>query len=121
MVKISIDTRKIDRLVTEVFRDTVAIVSGEFTKGITDPIYPWGRSPSPRDIVDTGRLRASQQVSFIAPTTARWVWAVDYALPVHNGAVLRNGTILPPRKWTEVALRRRPPVDVFAKLLARKI
>lgn len=118
MVKVQIDSKAVKGAIQQAFRDTALVISAEFTKAITDPIYPWDRGESPRDIVDTGRLRASQQYQVFG-TSATWLWNVDYSLPVHNGAVLRNGTVLQPRRWTKVAFDRRPPKIVFEQLLTR--
>ncbi len=118
---INIQANSLDRRIKTAWKDTTQIMGGEFTKGITDPIYNWPRGESPRDIVDTGRLRSSQRVSRISDLTTNYTWAVDYALAAHNGAKLRNGTFLPARPWTRTAFSRRNPIDVFSRLMAASL
>lgn len=70
-----------------------------FTSEISDPKWNWPRDPSPRDIVDTGALRASQQRTDL-PDGVRWSWGVNYAAEVHEGATFKNGLQNPARPWT---------------------
>lgn len=61
---------------------------------------------SPRNIVDTGTLRASGFRVKIGQYGCQFVWAVNYAAAIHEGAVLNNGGIIPPRPWMDVVLGR---------------
>jgi hypothetical protein len=61
------------------------------------------------DIVDTGRLRASQQLDFVSPNEARFSWNTEYALYVLLGFTYRNGREQPGRDWTK---RRLEQLDV---------
>jgi hypothetical protein len=115
---VNIEVGRLDRRVKTAWRDTTQIMGSEFTKAITDPIYNWPRGENPRDIVDTGRLRSSQRVDRISDFTTNYSWPVEYALAVHNGARLRNGTFLPARPWTRIAFSRRNPTTVFNRLMA---
>ena len=56
---------------------------------------------SPRNIVDLGTLRQSGTYSFPDAYSIEARWSADYATAVHEGARLRNGTILPARQWTD--------------------
>jgi hypothetical protein len=56
---------------------------------------------SPRNIVDIGTLRQSGIYSFTDPYVLEARWSANYATAVHEGARLRNGTILPARPWTD--------------------
>lgn len=120
-MKISIDPNKLEAAAKSAWADTSQIMGIEFTKAITDPIYPWPRGESPRDVVDRGQLRAAQRVIPVGDFATEFSWPVDHALPVHNGAVLRNGTILSPRRWTDKAFERRNPSEVFSKLMGAKL
>lgn len=71
----------------------------QFTSEISDPKWSWPHAPSPRDIVDTGALRASQQRTDL-PDGVRWSWGVNYAAEVHEGATYKNGGQKPARPWT---------------------
>jgi hypothetical protein len=115
-VKITINRSALNEPIRKAFADTALIVGGEFTKAITDPVYPWPRGESPRDVVDTGRLRSSQRLE-ISGLTATYSWPVEYSLIAHSGAVLRNGTVLPPRPWTARAFANRPPATIFELLV----
>lgn len=57
---------------------------------------------SPRDIVDTGTLRASGTRQMIGPDRCEFTWRTNYATAIHEGARLRNGGIIQPRPWTDV-------------------
>lgn len=80
---------------------------------ITSEIWTWPRSPSPRDIVDTGALKKSQQMRKNGRRGVLYSWSVGYAQFVHDGVVLRNGTVLPARPWTKVALEKADLPRVF--------
>mgnify|MGYP000906687906 CR=1 FL=1 len=43
------------------------------------------------DIIDTGDLRDSQQITFPQPGSVGFDWPVDYAPFVHEGYTLQNG------------------------------
>jgi len=58
------------------------------------------------DIVDTGDLRDSQQITFPRPGSVGFDWPVDYAAFVHEGYTLQNGNKQPGRPWTKVGLAR---------------
>lgn len=105
--------------VEEAFRETNQIMGLEFTKAITDNIWNWLDGAN-RDIVDTGRLRDSYDMTLVDPDTYEHTWAVDYAVAAHEGARLRNGANIPARPWTTYALRQKDFADVFARLAAAK-
>lgn len=58
------------------------------------------------DIVDTGDLRDSQQITFPQPGSVGFDWPVDYAPFVHEGYTLQNGNEQAGRPWTKVGLAR---------------
>jgi hypothetical protein len=59
---------------------------------------------SPRNIVDTGALRASGSKAALGKYGVTLTWAVGYATAIHEGALLRNGGVIPPRPWTDVVM-----------------
>ena len=82
---------------------------------IADPKWAWPRQTkrqsgetvgSPRDIVDTGRLIDSYKYSKSSSATHIHYWDVPYSALVVTGATLKNGTVLPPRDFTEEPLNR---------------
>lgn len=73
------------------------------TEEISDAKWNWPTQPSPRDIVDSGRLRASMQRES-RPGREAFSWPVSYAVQAHEGAILVNGRRLPARPWTRQPL-----------------
>ena len=101
---IEINSDRIEEELTRAFKSAMFALGVKFTEEISSNTWQWINPPSPRDIVDTGRLRASQSLEFESPTEAVFGWATDYAVYVHEGVQFRNGTRTPPRRWTESAL-----------------
>lgn len=88
---------------------TADYLEARFTEEISDPKWVWPTEPSPRDIVDTGALRSSQQRVKTLDGIA-FIWGVGYSLQVHEGGTFRNGIRLPPRPWTREPLAEAPAV-----------
>ena len=95
---------RIEAELTRAFKSTMFALGVKFNEEISSNKWPWIAAPSPRDIVDTGRLRSSQSLEFESPTQAIFSWATEYAVYVHEGVQFRNGTRTPARRWTESAL-----------------
>lgn len=119
MAKVKLGKKVIDSAVAKSFKATALLLSREFVMVISDP----GAFPEfpGQDIVDTGALRRSQQLSFAGPTTALYQWPVDYALYVHEGYTRQNGTVVPPRRWTTLALNRFDFDKKFEIVLAKNL
>jgi hypothetical protein len=120
MADASIDTSKIRGAAIKAFSDVVEEFSEQCKKEIADPKWSWPRTTerqngstagTTRDIVDTGKLLASQRVK-IASLAADIDWGVQYSAIVHQG----NGTTVPARPWTETALHSKD----WAKRLEEK-
>jgi hypothetical protein len=90
--------------------DTSRVMGKEFQAVITEPIHPWPRGESPRDIVDTGALRDSQIMALITPYETKYLYPVDYSGYVQDGT-----SRMPGRNWGQIALARKPLLDVFAE------
>jgi hypothetical protein len=104
-MKLNLNWKKIDRATIKAFKDTNLLAGRRFTQAISSPTWEYPIDPSPRDIVDTGRLRASQQLNFSPRgTEAIHSWPTDYALYVHEGYTTRKGSQIPARRWTEKGL-----------------
>jgi len=67
----------------------------------------WEYPPPPpvRDIVDTGRLRASQTRTVNSDGSVTFTWPVEYAAEVHEGGVAISGQRFPGRPWTKAPLK----------------
>lgn len=98
------------------FLESMELLGRKFTQTITSNIWDWPSGQSPRDIVDQGRLRDSQDLSFPELNVAEFTWNVEYAAAVHEGAKFKNGTTLPPRRWTEYAINEFDLEAVFTTL-----
>lgn len=106
---------------------------GEMQAAIGSPVWSWPRETqrsggapvgSPRNIVDTGLLRASGVALFPSARSARFAWSANYASYVHFGAWVypwgdtsRERVYTPPRPWTTAVLGTTPvpgikPYDV---------
>jgi len=93
------------RIVGEVFVELIERYQASFDA----QAWPWPRETrrrvgtvgSPRNIIDIGTLKQSFHYSQPNPFVLEGRWSANYATAVHEGARLRNGTILPARPWTD--------------------
>jgi hypothetical protein len=112
-------------VVSEAWGRFSAHVDSELTRHITEPKWPWPRGENPRDIVDTGDLRASQTMA-INPRpgvmVTKYRWSVPYAPAVHDGAVFKatdaegNPKTLTARPWTREVIKDRVKLQRVFKL-----
>lgn len=75
-----------------------------FTAEISAVKWDYPTPPQLRDIVDTGRLRASQTRTVNADGSITFTWPVEYAAQVHEGGVATTGLRFPGRPWTKAPL-----------------
>ena len=75
-----------------------------FTAEISAVKWDYPTPPQVRDIVDTGRLRASQTRSVNSDGSITFTWPVEYAAQVHEGGVAVTGLRFPGRPWTKAPL-----------------
>lgn len=115
-----LDTQKFDRAVAAATQALVNKLSAEYTSEISSPKWDWVDG-SRRDIVDTGRLRASQSVRQISDTEFQFSWPVEYAAQVHEGAKLKGGGEWPARPWTRTALENVDAKSYFETILRREL
>lgn len=92
---------------------------------IESPLYPWPgftqrrsgeRVGSPRNIVDLGQFRDSQQYSFPSPLTILFTWTAPHSVLVFEGFTTRSGNVYPPRN---PVLQVVNTVDLAVVLAAR--
>ena len=77
-----------------------------FTEEISAVKWEYPTPPQVRDIVDTGRLRATQTRQD-TPEGVVFTWPVEYAQQVHDGGVsTRTRQPFPGRPWTKVPLEQ---------------
>lgn len=112
-------TRSLQESVTVAMRRTAEHLDARFTEEISAPKWDFPTPPQVRDIVDTGRLRASQTRTVNEDGSVTFTWPVAYAAQVHDGGVGLNGQRFPGRPWTREPLKELP--EVFARQLAQAI
>jgi len=77
-----------------------------FTEEISAVKWEYPTPPQVRDIVDTGRLRATQTRQN-TPEGVIFTWPVEYATQVHDGGVsTRTRQPFPGRPWTKLPLEQ---------------
>jgi hypothetical protein len=112
MTKINIDLTQLNKKLDQAFSKTSRNLNDKFREKIESVEWDWDRRTrrqnntvvdSPRDIVDLGNLRDSQDMQ-IDNLETNYQWDVDYALEVHEGAMRYDGTMKPARRWTERAI-----------------
>lgn len=107
---------KIVAALSEPFHQANEQLGVAFAQEISSNKWDWPNEPSPRDIVDDGDLRQSYKGERATPTDHDHSWNVDYAMAVHEGYVLKNGTRMPGRPWTKEPLESGKLEKAFEKL-----
>jgi hypothetical protein len=104
-------------------RAVFATANGRFQDALGLKVWEWdgetvrsnGRKVgSPRTIIDSGLLRASNSFS-VRDGIGFFRWSVNYAGAIHEGAILRNGGVIAARPWTDAVLgvTNYPGVPVY--------
>ena len=84
-------------------------LDARFTEEISSPKWAYPTPPQVRDIVDTGRLRASQTRVVHEDGSITFTWPVEYASQVHEGGVsIETRQPFPGRPWTKAPLEEAP-------------
>lgn len=115
-----LDTTALDRAIAAATQQLVNRLSAEYTSEISSEKWRWNDG-SLRDIVDTGRLRASQTVTQAGQNRYQFSWPVEYATQVHEGTKLKGGGEWPARPWTRTALENVDPKKYFETILRREL
>ena len=118
MTEVNLNVSIIEQTCVAAFRDACFLLGREFTAVISEPGVFEG---FPQDIVDTGQLRASQELVFRSPTEANFSWNVAYGNFIHDGYTMRNGTVVEGRPWTTKALERFEFDRVYGELLSDRL
>lgn len=118
MASVKVNSKKLRRKAEKAFKKTCFRLGRSFTQVISEP----GAFPEfpGQDIVDTGRLRASQQLDFLSPGYARFSWNTAYAAFVLRGYQKRNGQRQPGRNWVAEGLRRADIDRVFKEEVSKE-
>lgn len=101
-----------DEVLTEAVTEATTRLSlwldAQFTAEISAVKWEYPTPPKVRDIVDTGRLRASQTREVEPDGSVTFTWPVDYAAQVHEGGVDTRGRRFPGRPWTKAPMEGAP-------------
>lgn len=121
---LKLNFNKIHQRIEDALDITAEVANTAFKDAIEQPLYEWPRTTvrksgevvsTPRNIVDTGDLRDSQEHQKVDELNHQFSWNVPYAIQVHEGAVLKSGTELPARPWTREAIARTDLTEVFTE------
>jgi hypothetical protein len=93
---------------TQATRQLATWLDTRFTAEISAVKWDYPTPPQVRDIVDTGRLRASQTRVVNPDGSVTFTWPVEYAAQVHEGGVATTGLRFPGRPWTKAPLEEAP-------------
>lgn len=113
---------RLEQGLVEVWPDVNRLLGIQFVKYMTQNIWQWPNQPSPRDIRDTGHLISSYKPALLAPGLYEHSWTAEYAMAVHEGAVIKNAfgkgiqVILTARPWVRVTLREFSVPKLYAKV-----
>ncbi|MBW4422487.1 MAG: hypothetical protein KME13_25295 [Myxacorys californica WJT36-NPBG1] len=120
---------KLNGAIDKAFKETVEAYGDECQEAIESPIWKWDGYTlrkngefvgSPRDIVDTGELRDSQQEPVYDGNSATIEWTAEHAGNVHEG-IDSNGNPIPARPWTEEAMRNTDFEGIMGEALKREL
>lgn len=133
--------RALENLVQEAFETVALGLDAEFANQISDVKWSWPNETirerniagsgltvrTPRNIIDTGNLDASVQLS---KSRYEWMWVWDpvdplsgfhYGLVVHEGATLRNGGKIKARPWVREGVIRYNPYLKFEQEVRKRV
>lgn len=115
-----LNTTAAEKAIARATQELVNRLSAEYTNEISAEKWKWNDG-SLRDVVDTGRLRASQTVQKVGENKFQFSWPVEYAAQVHEGTKLKGGGEWPARPWTRTALENVDPKKYFETILRREL
>jgi hypothetical protein len=135
-VTVNFDSTRIEGSIAKAFDSYNQLLEAQFTKEISTKQFQWpvsykttrgsynrkgtGRESvgSPRDIIDSGAFRQSQQRTRTA-SGYRYSWNVSYAAPILYGYRTRAANQMPPRNWIQPALVKFPVVPFLKRYLGQ--
>lgn len=129
MAKFNLDLSQLNDVINKAFDVAIEAQAEDFQAAIAADAWEWPRPTertngdvvfSPRDIVDTGKLYDSLTIARNG-NAAEFTWDTDYAMAVHDGATLKNGTELPARPWTDLGLQQSTAVEVMQRELDNRL
>lgn len=121
----NIDLNKLDRAISGAWKDTVNAYAENCQAAIESDVWEWDGTTlrkngeiasSPRDIVDLGELRDSQQEPVYEGDKATISWDCEHATFVHDGTEKMQA-----RPWTEKAAEETDFSGIMAESLKRRL
>lgn len=125
---------EISAALVEPFHQANEVLGRAFHAEITANKWDWPsvttrksgeKAGSTRDVVDLGNLRrsyAAERTRDGGDPAHDHNWNVDYAMPVHEGAVFKDGRPdLPARPWTKEPLENGTLEEAFEALARRAL
>lgn len=112
-------SERVQTAVTTATKHLSELLDTRFTQEISAVKWDYPTPPQVRDIVDTGRLRASQTRTVNPDGSVTFTWPVEYATQVHEGGVSPTGQRFPGRPWTRDPLAEAPAL--FGQLLREEL
>ena len=106
MAVLNFDRTAFNRVLDRGLRGFAVDMDRLLIESIEQPLYPWpgftkrksGEEVfSPRNIVDLGEFRNSQQYSFPSQLTILFEWTAQHSVFVFNGFTTRSGSTYPAR------------------------
>ncbi len=130
MAIVTIFKRNIENALISGLEDTVREFDALFLGAIQSLLYLWPNetvrdneiASSPRNIVDTGAFRDSQEFVYINPFLAEFSWGdavVDYAPQVFFGFTTAGGIVYPARNPVQTTLDSVDATGLFATNVRR--
>ena len=124
---VNFNSDALEAKVRQAFASYSQLLEAEFTKQIGLKQFSWPTTTvrgrynrgagskeevrSPRDIIDSGAFRQSQQRTQVTPYVYRYSW-IGYGAPIYYGYRTKAGTQMPKRDWITPALTKFP-ISVF--------
>lgn len=129
---IKFTTQPLEDKLRQAFASYSQLLEAQFVKEISTKQFSWPgattrgsynsrgkgreRVESPRDIIDSGFFKQSQQRSQLGPLQYRYTYT-GYAAPILYGYRTRGGNQMPARDWITPALVKFPVAPFLKKYL----
>ena len=120
--RIKIDPKIVTRNAEKSFVRYSRVLYNKFTEEFATTKWSWPRKTlrkngmlvdSPRDIIDTGRLLNSQEMT-ATKTVVTYKWTAPYAKPVLTGFRTSRGREYRGRNWIDAGVAALPPARYIA-------
>lgn len=94
----------------EALKNTGDRLARRFREEFDSKEWAYPTQPKVRDIVDTGRLRDSEEHHITPEGVLEFRWKAPYATEVHEGGVTLDNERFPGRPWTRDPIHELPTI-----------